>query len=214
MYRAVVISIILALGLISSASAEGLLFPEKPAEPSPAAGVSFLNDTGNASSTPSAVSTADLVALSSTPLDPPLLYSLGRYDELLEIYNHSVENNPCNVEAWYYRGNILGQMGRYNESIECFDRVIDLVPSFSGAWRLMGVSLDHLEKYDQALGYYNRAIDLDDDYARGAKKTTLKKLGRYSEADKLSGRWDPLSGYMQSLPDKELQDYLHKKRML
>jgi tetratricopeptide (TPR) repeat protein len=214
MYRAVAFSAVLVLCTISSALAEEISSPARPSEPSSPEGASFLNNTKNTSSEPSTVSTADLVSLSKASPDPYLLYDLGRYEEVLKIYNGSVEGGSSNPEVWYYRGNTLGQMGRYEEAIESFNEVIDLVPSFSGSWRLIGISYYHMERYDDAIYYYDRAIALDDDYARGAKKEALRKLGRNSEADKISGRWDPLSGYLQSIPDMELRDYLHKKRML
>jgi hypothetical protein len=104
-------------------------------------------------------------------------------DELVS-YDKALEINPKNSDAWYFRGNTLGQLKRYEEAIQSYDKALEINPKNSDAWYFRGNTLGQLKCYEEAIQSYDKALEInpknsDAWYFRG---NALGQLKRYEEA--------------------------------
>lgn len=56
------------------------------------------------------------------------LSALGRWDEVIEMYNKILENSPHNTKAMYYLGTIYYNRLRYDKALSQFKQIVDLYP--------------------------------------------------------------------------------------
>ena len=56
------------------------------------------------------------------------LSALGRWDEVIVMYNQILENSPHNTKAMYYLGTIYYNRSQFDKSIALFKQLIDLYP--------------------------------------------------------------------------------------
>jgi tetratricopeptide (TPR) repeat protein len=111
------------------------------------------------------------------------LNQLGRYEEAIASYDHSLEIKPDNDSAWNNRGNALDNLGRYEEAIASYDHSLALKPDKDESWYNRGNALDNLGRYEEAIASYDRSLELKpDDEAWYNRGNALGNLGRYEEA--------------------------------
>ncbi|RED50570.1 tetratricopeptide repeat protein [Seonamhaeicola aphaedonensis] len=56
------------------------------------------------------------------------LTALGRWDEVIAVYNQILENSPHNTKAMYYLGTIYYNRLQYDKAITYFKQIVDLYP--------------------------------------------------------------------------------------
>lgn len=103
-----------------------------------------------------------------TPNDP-MLYSgiamafSGRceYNKALEYCEKSLQLEPNNYFALFYKGNILGFLKRYNESIQIYDQILRIYGEDIDTILEKVYVLTSLKNYDEALNLVNEALKID-----------------------------------------------------
>ena len=56
------------------------------------------------------------------------LSALGRWDEVITLYDEILKNSPHNTKALYYLGTIYYNRGQIDKSIKLFEQIVDLYP--------------------------------------------------------------------------------------
>jgi tetratricopeptide (TPR) repeat protein len=90
-----------------------------------------------------------------------VLFSQGRYEEALQVFDQSIQMNPKSAESWNYKGIMLLVTCKCNEAIKCFDVAIALEPSFVAALNNKSGALYAMGRYDEAIMACDKAIQLD-----------------------------------------------------
>jgi tetratricopeptide (TPR) repeat protein len=111
-------------------------------------------------------------------------HTINSYEEAIDSYDRAISFKHDLHEAWYNRGNSLGNLGRYEEAIESYDRAISFQHDKHEAWYNRGNSLHNLGRYEEAIESYDRAISFKNDKheAWSNRGISLDNLGRYEEA--------------------------------
>lgn len=112
------------------------------------------------------------------------LGNLGRYEEAISCYNHTLEIDPKYALALSNKGIALGNSGRYKEAITCYDHALAIDPKYADAWYNKGNALVNLKRYEEAITCYSRALDINPKDAEvwSNKGGALASLERYQEA--------------------------------
>ena len=89
-----------------------------------------------------------------------MLYSLGRNEEALFSYDRALAIKSDFHEAWYNRGNVLGNLGRNEEALFSYDKALAIKSDFHEAWSNRGFLLKQLGKNEEAISCYDKALDI------------------------------------------------------
>ena len=84
----------------------------------------------------------------------------GQPPVALDYYDQAIKIDPNYVNAWYNKGNALGNLGKYNEAIECYDRSIKIDPNYANAWYNKGNALRKIGQQKDADRCYAKAKEL------------------------------------------------------
>jgi tetratricopeptide (TPR) repeat protein len=79
-----------------------------------------------------------------------LAYDAKRYDEALEHLREAVQQDPRNVEAFYYTGLVNIALQRFEPAVQALERARTLAPGDFSVRLLLGVTYFAQERYDQA----------------------------------------------------------------
>jgi len=86
------------------------------------------------------------------------LYNQGRYGEAIIKFERSLEIDPKNKEAWFYKGLSLDDLEKYSEAIICYDKAIALDPYYVIPWYNKGIILGNQGRYLDAITCFDRVI--------------------------------------------------------
>lgn len=91
-------------------------------------------------------------------------FSLGEYDNALTDLNQAIEMDDEDVEAYFYRGSLLG----YYQDDEAgaladFERIMELDADYANAYYAHGNLQARLENYAAAIADYTRYLELEPD---------------------------------------------------
>ncbi|WYL97507.1 MAG: tetratricopeptide repeat protein [Gloeotrichia echinulata IR180] len=113
-----------------------------------------------------------------------LLHSAKEYEAAIACYDKALSIKPDYHQAWYNRGNALGNLGRHEEAIACYDKALSIKPDDYYAWILRGYALYNLERNEEAIASYDKALSIqpDDHQAWNFRGIALRNLGRNEEA--------------------------------
>jgi tetratricopeptide (TPR) repeat protein len=109
---------------------------------------------------------------------------MGRYEDALEAFEHTLELNPRLSETWYNKGMVLSNLDNPGKALESYDHAIAINPHHLQALTGKGIVLGELSRHEDALEAFERVIDFDAQIA-GAwtnKGAALGKLGMFHEA--------------------------------
>ncbi len=114
----------------------------------------------------------------------------GRFDEILQQVDGSLEIAPHLQFGWFLRGYALYELNRYEEAIASIDRGLGIELNDPEAWHLRGVALSELGKYEEAIESFDRALEIkpDDHEVWVNRGNVLDELGRHQEAVESYGR--------------------------
>lgn len=86
------------------------------------------------------------------------LSALGKWDEVIEVYNQVLENSENNTKALYYLGTIYYNRKKYDKAIENFKKLTDLYPfDFDGLYMYAWSNLQ-LGKKKEAKILFQKAL--------------------------------------------------------
>ena len=113
-----------------------------------------------------------------------LLYSGKEYEAAIASYDQALKIKPDKHNAWYYRGNALGNLGRLEEAIASFDQALKIKPDDHQAWYYRGITLGKLGRLEEAIASFDQALKIkpNDSYSWSSRGYALKKLRRFEEA--------------------------------
>ncbi len=112
------------------------------------------------------------------------LYDEGKYYEVIEALNRSIELKPDDAVAYRSRGYAYRKLGNYQQAIRDFDKAIELEPVDAAAYFGRGIAYGELGNYQQAIRDYDKAIELepDDEGAYLNRGIVYGELGNYQQA--------------------------------
>lgn len=104
---------------------------------------------------------------------------LGRFDELVELLNKTLELNPNDHAAHNNLGNALLQKADFDAAIAAYNKAIELNPNHPDTYTNLGVALKEKGDLESAITAYNKAIALNPNHpeAHYNRGITLQKLG-------------------------------------
>jgi tetratricopeptide (TPR) repeat protein len=127
------------------------------------------------------------------------LYKLKKYEEASLCFDELIKINSGTSDIWYFKGLTLYKQGKYNEAIAYFDKVLEVAPGsiysennvgadYVSPWNTRGMALFMIENYDESLKSFDKALAISPDLAIAwhNKGESLKKLGKYKEAEECS----------------------------
>jgi len=108
----------------------------------------------------------------------------GDPEKALLLYDELIAQRDNDAEAYYKRGNALGQLHRWDLALASYDKAIALNPEYSNAFCNRGTMLERLRRWDEALASFDRAVELNpaDYLAYYNRGTVLKEIKRFEEA--------------------------------
>ena len=108
------------------------------------------------------------------------LYSQGRYDEAISMFNEALNKGETRGEPDFYIGSIYESRKQYEKSIPYFQNAVkrELLPEFREAtlWKLI-ILLQKQENYSEMIQYIDQIEDL------GIKHENLKKFREEAEVN-------------------------------
>jgi tetratricopeptide (TPR) repeat protein len=87
-------------------------------------------------------------------------YSLGRFDDAVEVLNRAAVANPQDVPLHHLLGDVLTDAGRGDEAQAAYQAAVDADPSV-GNYNKLGIGLLKLGRLDQAAAAFQQAIAAD-----------------------------------------------------
>ncbi len=91
--------------------------------------------------------------------------SLGKLEEAIVAYKHSLSIKPDCAEAHNNMGVIFRVQGKLDKAIDAYKRAISIKPNCAETYNNMGDTLQEQGNLEEAIELYKRAISLKPDYA-------------------------------------------------
>ncbi len=129
-------------------------------------------------STPSDMEVAAMHTLAST------LFSQGRYDEALVLFDKVLAADPTRAGAWADKATCVGMMGDPEAALELYDRALELDPSSAAAWMGKGNRLQDLGRPEEAIRCHAKALEIEPEKKEAlvCMGLCLADLGQYALA--------------------------------
>jgi tetratricopeptide (TPR) repeat protein len=87
-------------------------------------------------------------------------YKQDRLDKAIDAFNRTIEIEPQNFEAYFWRGRTYMRKGQFENAVADFKKVLDLNPDYSPACDNLGWLFMRRNDYAQSLAYLNQSIKL------------------------------------------------------
>jgi tetratricopeptide (TPR) repeat protein len=101
---------------------------------------------------------------------------LGKYDEAINLFTKSLQQDPNNFRAYHFRGIALSKKGLYDKAIADLKMSAKLNPEYPDAYGLMAIVFDITGDYRSAVWAYKEA------YKREKSAKTKKELEKAIKA--------------------------------
>jgi protein O-GlcNAc transferase len=114
-----------------------------------------------------------------------MLQKQGRFQEALEVKQHSAELLAEDAEAQNNLGNALLKLDRFDEAAKCYRQAIALRPEYAEAESGLGITLQQLGQLEEAEARCRRALALQPEFADACSNLgiVLQDAGRLNEAE-------------------------------
>ena len=87
-----------------------------------------------------------------------LLYNFAeQYEKAIASYDKALEIKPDHHEAWYNRGNVLGNLGRLEDAIASYDKALEIKPDYGEAWKNRDNALGNSGRLEDAITSYKKS---------------------------------------------------------
>lgn len=84
-------------------------------------------------------------------------YKRGEFKKAQVLFGQLIENDPKNVDAYFYLANIFHRNGEIGKAIRAFKKVLELDPSHTDASISLSVLYNDIGKYDEAKKIFETA---------------------------------------------------------
>jgi tetratricopeptide (TPR) repeat protein len=81
------------------------------------------------------------------------------YEGALQRVEQILAENPDDIDALMFKGNILDLDHKHQEALRCYRYVLDIDPDNVAALIDMGDCYSWLDAYEQAIGFFDRALE-------------------------------------------------------
>jgi tetratricopeptide (TPR) repeat protein len=134
-----------------------------------------------------------LAYLKLHPDDASAHYGLGRiyqlglqFDKARAEFQHSIDLQPVQTEAWYQLGDIALGQGDFAQAIQAFSKTLARDPKHGGALAGTGHAYFRQKQYAQAEVFLERAVAAAPEYQTGHYYLglTLARLGRKEDSER------------------------------
>jgi Flp pilus assembly protein TadD len=110
-------------------------------------------------------------------------YQIKEYEQALIQYQHAIQENPRDVEAWNGLASALESLKRYDEAIDAYTHAIELAPNDAYLYRNRANILLELDRLDEAERDIARAVELEPEHAYTHARQGYLALARGQFAD-------------------------------
>ena len=110
--------------------------------------------------------------------------NLGRYDDALAAYAHSIEmcQSDCYIE-YNNRGVVYSSLGRYDDALADYNHALTLNENYAEAYANRGVLYRNMGRYDEAFADYDQALSLNENAINYTNRgVAYNYSGQYDEA--------------------------------
>ncbi len=114
-----------------------------------------------------------------------VLYALGRHEQALDCYRHTLNHDPRNVGALNNLGHHEMEQGRFDSAVDYFQRAVNHNYKHPLCHLNLAIAQESLGHLAVAVDSYKTALSLDPACADAAVQMgfCLTDMGRYTEAD-------------------------------
>ena len=112
------------------------------------------------------------------------LYSMGKKEHAIEVYDKALKLNPNYIDVYFHKGVCLSNLNMKEEAINMYNKTIQLNPNYVDAYFQRGYCYYNLTKYQKAMQEMNKVLELDPNYYQAyyEKGFCFQKMKRYEEA--------------------------------
>ena len=109
---------------------------------------------------------------------------MKQYDDVIELCQIILKQNPKDVWSLNSMGLSLNELNRHSEALDFYEKSLQIEPNDATALMNKAISLTHLKKYEEAIEYYDKTqvADATIKEAPIAKSKLFEKLGMEDEA--------------------------------
>ncbi len=112
------------------------------------------------------------------------LYSQGKFNEALIMFNKILSKTPNDEYSIYYKGLCLDELKKPQEAMVQYKSVISKNPEFASAYYSLAVDLDNSESYKDAVKNYEKFMQLkaknnESDEMTAFAASRIKELNEY-----------------------------------
>ena len=93
------------------------------------------------------------------------LFKKGQLNEAKNLCSQILKDQPDNLDALHFLGNILFTLGKIDAAVESYERVIKLNPNHAEAYNNLGSAFRKLKKINASLASYEKAIEINPNLA-------------------------------------------------
>ena len=111
-------------------------------------------------------------------------FEKNRLRDALAEFDHAVEIDPDNADAYYWRARVLTKAGRYDQAVEDLIKAVDLNPRFAAAYDTMGWLYLQQRQWDKGIAALDRSIVLkpDNGWAYANRAYMYQQKGNLQQA--------------------------------
>ena len=111
------------------------------------------------------------------------LYFLEQDLAAIALYDHSLNLEPEQPQAWHQKGTIHLKQAEYQEAIAAYNQALNLQADYASSWYKLAYSYALIGELDLALSHLQRAINLNPSYRTRARMSPdfeiLKQSDRF-----------------------------------
>jgi eukaryotic-like serine/threonine-protein kinase len=114
-------------------------------------------------------------------------FRTGNYSEALTGFQHVIDSDPQNVDAYINLGNTYNVLGRTSDAEQQFRRAIEISPQCWSCYNSLGIFLNSHARYADAAQVWHKVIDLTPDNEWGYLNVSAAYLaiGRFKDAGEI-----------------------------
>ena len=127
-----------------------------------------------------------------------------KYDDALQSYYKSINNNSDFIHAHRGIARSLMQLDRHEEALNKFNEVIAREPEFGASYANRGILNDRMGNYEAAINDYKKAIALNPKLAEGPSWLTRFLRNQANKPPTLLDRLNYLQEEMKKPKDKRI----------
>jgi len=113
-----------------------------------------------------------------------LAYQQKRFEDAIDLIEHSIQLNSRNAAAYTNRGNVLKDVNRLTEAADSYKKALSINPNSSEAFANLGIIFKEMNQIEMALSSYEMALDINPNYSQAYfnKGNALKEIKLIDEA--------------------------------